>query len=96
MVSLYSPAKTGKSLLSLEIAAGLASGRPVLSNPARPLISVLYVDMENSQDDIRERLQDLQYEPDDLANLHYLSFPRLPQLDTPQSGARLRCLTAST
>ncbi len=46
--------------LALEIAAGLASGRPVLGNPARPPISVLYVDMENSQDDIRERLQDLQ------------------------------------
>ncbi len=90
VIALYSPAKTGKSLLVLEIAAGLAAGRPVLGNVAREPVSVLsVVDMENSHDDIRERLHDMGYEPADLVNLHYLSFPDLPYLDTEAGGDAL-------
>ncbi len=89
VVALYSPAKTGKSLLSLEIAAALAAGRRVLGNAARPPLRVLYVDLENSRDDIRERLEHLGYGPRDLSELRYLSFPSLPALDSPQGGADL-------
>ncbi len=89
VVALYSPAKTGKSLLTLEVAAALAAGRPVLGNPARPPMRVLYVDLENSHDDLRQRLEDLGYGPDDLGDLRYLSFPSLPVLDSPIGGAHL-------
>jgi hypothetical protein len=41
----------------------------------------LYVDHENSRDDLAERLRDMEYGPDDLANLRYLSFPSMPPLD---------------
>ena len=90
-VALFSPAKAGKSLLCLEIAAALATGRPVLGNPARAPISVLYVDCENTEDDLRERLADLGYGPDsDLSRLHYLSFPTLPALDSARGGYHLQ------
>lgn len=89
VIALFSPAKTGKSLLTLEIAAAIATGRPVLGNPARPPRRVLYVDLENSLDDLRDRLTDLGYGPDDLGNLRYLSFPSLPTLDSATGGAHL-------
>lgn len=88
VVTLYSPAKAGKSLLTLEIVAALATGRPVLGNPARPALRVLYVDMENTLDDLHQRLRDLGY-VGELENLKYLSFPSLPPLDTGDGGAAL-------
>jgi len=89
VVALFSPAKTGKSLLVQEVTAALAAGRPVLGNPGRPPVRVLYVDLENSREDLRERLVDLGYGPDDLAELRYLSFPSLPVLDSAHGGAEL-------
>lgn len=90
-VALFSPAKAGKSLLCLEVASALATGRAVLGNPAREPLHVLYVDLENTEDDLRERLTDLGYGPDsDLSRLHYLSFPSLPALDSARGGHHLR------
>ncbi|MGN6597690.1 MAG: AAA family ATPase, partial [Actinomycetes bacterium] len=88
-VALFSPAKTGKSLLALEVAAALAAGRPVLGNPAQPPQTVVYVDLENSPQDLRERLQALGYGPEDLERLVYLSFPSLPALDSRPGGQEL-------
>jgi len=87
LVALYSAPKVGKSLLMLEIAAHIAAGRQVLgSTPPEP-IRTLYVDFENDpRGDVRERLQDMGFTPDDLENLCYLSFPNLGKLDT-QRGA---------
>jgi hypothetical protein len=94
-VALFSPAKAGKSLLLLEICAALATGRPVLGNPAREPIHVLYVDLENTEEDLRERLADLGYGPDDdLQRLHYKSFPALPALDSWKGGAHLAAIAA--
>ncbi|MFI6903064.1 AAA family ATPase [Nonomuraea sp. NPDC050394] len=95
-IALYSPPKAGKSLLALEIAAALATGRPVLGQPARPPERVLYVDIENSQADIVERLTNLGYGPNDLKvlqeNLIYFSFPSLPVLDSASGGQHLLAL----
>jgi hypothetical protein len=88
-VAIYSPAKAGKSLLTLEIVAALAAGRPVLGNPARPPLRILYVDMENSRRDLFKRLRALGYGPDDLSNLTYLSFAALPTLDSAPGGRDL-------
>ncbi len=88
--ALFSPAKAGKSLLCLEVAAALATGRPVLGNPSREPLNVLYVDLENTEDDLRERLTALGYGPDSaLDRLRYLSFPALPVLDSPLGGQHI-------
>lgn len=87
--SVVATAKAGKSLLMLDIAAGLATGRPVLGNRKRKPERVLYVDLENSQDDIADRLRDMDYRPEQLGNLRYLSFPTLPTLDSEAGGREL-------
>lgn len=85
--SLVSPAKAGKSLLMLDVAAAIAAGRPALGNPPQDPVRVLYVDHENSRDDLAERLRDMGYGPQDLDNLRYLSFPTMPPLDGPTGGS---------
>lgn len=86
-IATYSVAKVGKSLLALDVAARLATGSPVLDQPAGPPLSVVYLDLEMTLDDLRERLEDLGYGPDDdLANLHYYLLPSLPPLDTQAGG----------
>ena len=87
--SVVAWAKAGKSLLMQDIAAALAAGRPALGNPAEKPIHVLYVDHENSRDDLTERLGDMGYGPGDLACLHYLSFPTMPPLDRADGGKDL-------
>ncbi len=86
-VVLYAPAKMGKSLLALEVAAGAATGRAVLGNPAGDPLRVVYLDFEMTEDDLLERLEDMGYGPDDnLSNLSYYSLPDLPALDTADGG----------
>ncbi|MFN8585976.1 MAG: AAA family ATPase [Dehalococcoidia bacterium] len=95
-VSLYSPAKSGKSLLVLDVAARLATGQRVLDQRAGSAVDVLYLDFEMTEDDLYERLTDMGYRPDsDLTHLHYASLPSLPPLDTAAGGAALRELAAS-
>lgn len=86
-VVLYAPAKEGKSLLALEVAAGAASGKAVLGNPACEPLRVVYLDFEMTEDDLQERLSDMGYgEDSDLGNLFYYSLPDLPPLDTAEGG----------
>jgi hypothetical protein len=90
LVALYSPPKTGKSLLMLEMAAAVANGTEVLGvTPDRPR-RVLYVDFENDpKGDIRERLQAMGHTPQTLTNLCYLSFPNLSALDSENGSLEL-------
>lgn len=90
LVALYSAPKVGKSLLMLELAVGIACGSQVLGyTPDRPR-RLLYVDFENDpRGDIRERLVAMGYTPDDLANVVYLSYPRLSALDSERGGREL-------
>jgi hypothetical protein len=90
--ALVSTGKAGKSLLMLDIVAASASGRSSLGHPPAQPFEVLYVDLENTADDLSERLRDMGYGPDDLARVHYLSFPPLPPLDTPAGGRDLCAL----
>lgn len=90
LVALYSAPKVGKSLLMLELAAGMAAGRPILGNSAAPPVRTLYVDYENDpRGDVRTRLEAMGYGPDDLENLCYLSFPTLGKLDTKAGAEQL-------
>jgi len=87
-VALVAPAKVGKSLLALEVAAAVATGRPVLAmeswmSPRR----VLYLDYENSPSDVLKRVLGMGYEESELNNLMYVSLPNLPPLGT-RAGAQ--------
>lgn len=85
--ALFAPGGTGKSLLSLWLAACAATGRPMFdSAPARPL-RVLYLDYEMTSSDLAERLESMGFAPgDDLTNLHYALLPSLPGLDHEDGG----------
>ena len=93
-VELYARAKEGKSLLVLDGAAALATGRSLYActRPSDP-VSVLYLDMEMTEDDLHDRLQSLGYGPDDdLSRLFYLLLPDLPPLNTALGAAVLEAL----
>lgn len=88
--AIYSLAKTGKSLLALEICAAAATGRSVLGYNPREPITVMYVDLEMTEADLRERLSDLGYGPDDdLSRLVYYQLPAWPPLDGDLGGTAL-------
>lgn len=91
LVALYSAPKVGKSLLMLEIAAAVANGRGMFGYEAPPrAYRTLYVDFENDpQADIRERLTNMGYGPDDLDNLVLLSFPTIAKFDTKRGAQEL-------
>ena len=85
--AIFSTAKTGKSLLLLDMVAAAVTGRSVLGLPARPPIRVVYIDMEMTEADLRERLVDLGYGPDDdLTGLAYYQLPSLPPMDRDIGG----------
>lgn len=86
-VATFSPAKVGKSLLAIDVAAHLATGQRVFDQPAGDPIEVSYFDMEMTETDIFERLVDLGYGPEaDLSHFHYYLLPDLPPLDTPEGA----------
>ena len=85
--AIYSAAKTGKSLLALDVSAAAATGGSVLGREPKEPLDVLYLDWEMTQDDVRERLNHLGYTPDDdLSRLHYSLLPSIPALDTEFGG----------
>ena len=85
--ALYAGAKSGKSLLLLELAAALATGRPVLNLPKREPIPVLYIDYEMTGADVRDRLEAFGYSNEDnMEHLHYVLLPSIGGLDT-KAGA---------
>ncbi len=85
-ISLYGEAKSGKSLLALELVGCLATGRQFLGRPTAHR-RVLYVDSENSvKKDVIPRLSAMGFDPDDLDNLVYLTYPEIPKLDTEAGG----------
>lgn len=89
-VAIFSTAKSGKSLLVLDICARLATGQKCLYQPAGERVRVLYFDFEMTDLDLRERLEDMGYGAEsDLSNLVYYLLPSLPALDTPEGGIAL-------
>ena len=90
LVALYSAPKVGKSLLMLELAAGIAAGRALFGNATQEPRTVLYVDYENDpKADIRERLTNMGYTPDTLRRLKLLSFPTMSTLDSEKGSLEL-------
>lgn len=94
-IATYAQAKRGKSLLSLDVAARLATGTRCLDQAAGPARSVLYIDLEMTGDDLHERLEDMGHGPaSDLTRLHYYLLPDLAPLDTAAGGEELTALAA--
>ena len=90
LVAIYSAPKIGKSLLMLEMAVTLSRGTEFLGHTPTERYRVLYVDYENDPlGDVRTRLQDMGYGPDDLDHLDYLSFPTMAALNSPRGAAEL-------
>lgn len=94
-VSLVGPAKSGKSLLALEVCAAIVTGRPVLGSETSAQSRVLYVDFENLLGDVMARLRAMGYGPHDLSELKYVSLAALPPLNTEAGGDRLLGLVDS-
>jgi RecA-family ATPase len=84
---IYGQSGLGKSLLTQEIAACASAGKSILGFPAKEPISVLYLDNENTAlGDVRPRLREMGFSPEELANLTYLSFPNIPDLNSKSGG----------
>ena len=89
-VVLYAPAKAGKSELALWTAAKASTGQDLFGNSIEP-VTVLYLDLEMTEDDVKERLDDFGYGPDtDLSLLCYSQHPGIPPLDTARGGEALQ------
>lgn len=91
-VSLYSRAKAGKSLVTLDLLSQAIAGTPALGRRRAEPIRVLYLDAENSPGDLRARLHALAVDADWMGNLVYLSFPPTGALDTPEGASNLEAL----
>ena len=74
----------------LDACAAAATGQSVFGQPPQPPVRVVYLDLEMTEDDVWERLNDLGYGPDvDMSNFHYYMLPDLPPLDTEGGGEAL-------
>jgi hypothetical protein len=86
-VAFYADPKLGKSLLALDGCAAASTGRSVFGQEPGPVIDIVYIDMEMTEDDVFERLSDLGYGPaDDLSHFHYYLLQNLPPLDQAEGG----------
>lgn len=92
-VATYSAPKQGKSLIALDAVAARCTGRSCFGCPPLPPIDVVYLDLEMTADDLRERLDDLGYTADDdLSRLHYFQLVSLPPLDSDLGGQVLEAI----
>jgi hypothetical protein len=88
--AIFAGAKTGKSWLTLNAVAALATGKPILGQTAQPPVNCLYLDYEMIESDLYERLEQFGYtEDDDLSHFHYAIIPSLPPLNTPEGATAL-------
>ena len=95
--ALFAGAKTGKSWLTLNVVAALATGKPILGHPPQAQVHVLYLDYEMVEADLYERLEQFGYtEEDDLSHLHYALIPSLPPLNTVEGASAIMRLCELT
>ena len=88
-ISIHAAAKVGKSMLVVELAACLASGRPFLGQPVRKA-RVLYLDYENDEYvDVKPRLLAMGFNDHEIKDLFYVTRPHSLRLDTSVGGQGL-------
>lgn len=91
--SIYSAAKAGKSLLMLDWCLSLATGRDPLTGEPREPVDVLYVDYENAEADLVDRLRELGVsDPATLSRLHYWHYPVIEPLDSDLGGREVEAV----
>jgi hypothetical protein len=93
--SIVAPGGTGKSLLVLSLSLAAVAGEAEFIGRALVFSGqVLYIDMENSEDDWAERLRDLGWDSESIASVADrfvpLSLPALRGLDTREGAEQLR------
>lgn len=89
-VAFVAKAGSMKSLLLLALSLTVARGDSQFAGLAIPRQRrVLYVDMENTEDDLEERIRDLGVQPQDMDELVYLHLPTLGALDAAEGGQRV-------
>lgn len=89
--NICSAAKVGKSLLLQYISACLASRRAIFGTRHPTPLRVVYIDQENGDDDLRERLTEMGCTDTDLQTLHYFTrTPSWPPFDHPDVSAALK------
>lgn len=83
---IHAPAKTGKSLLGLWMAARISQGFDAFTGEPMKPRHMVYLDDEMTKLDIRNRVLDMGFSAPDLENLAYYLYPGIPPLDTPRGG----------
>ena len=90
---LFAAHKTGKSLVSLQMAVGLAMGRDPFTGEEIQPHDVTYLDNEMTEQDLQERLFDMglmqAMKEGALDRLHYHFYPKIGYLDTLEGGLKL-------
>lgn len=87
---VFAQPKTGKSLLSLWIAANLAIGRDPFTWESTKRQQVLYLDYEMTDKDLADRLDDMGFDFGELSGwLHYCLYPQIAPMDTAAGGRAL-------
>lgn len=89
-LQVFAARKTGKSLVMLWMAIKIAEGRDPFTGHPAPARVVIYLDYEMTGDDLRERLEQMGYGPDNIpSTFRYYLLPNLPPLNTRDGGQRL-------
>lgn len=92
-VALVGDGKAGKSLFELDHVAAMVRGAAFLSDEPHEPLRVVYVDRENEQGELVDRLLCLGVAPDELDGLAYYSFPAFSsQLNVERGAAELLAL----
>jgi len=91
--SIVAKGGIGKSLLALDLAASVATGRPILDRPASSPAHVVYIDMEMNYDDLAERLEEFGYDYTNdhtlQEHLHYYLVAGFEMFDTAKGGKEI-------
>lgn len=86
---VHASRKVGKSLLALWVAVSVARGRDPFTDRPIPSRRVSYFDMEMSEDDLHDRLADMEVTAAELRLLSYYLLPAMPPLDSEPGGRAL-------
>lgn len=95
-ITLVGDGKAGKSLFAQEWMWRMATGQPFLGDEPQDPLRILYLDAENGQEQVQERLLSFGAGPRNMGELRYASFPPIRPLDTAGGGADLHALVKAT
>ncbi|MFE0651379.1 AAA family ATPase [Streptomyces sp. NPDC059534] len=95
-ITVVGDGKAGKSLFTQEWMWRMASGQSFLGDKPQDPIRVLYLDAENGQEQVQERLLSFGAGPRNMGELRYASFPPVRPLDTAGGGVDLMSMVKAT